>query len=72
MNLIDRCAGRIKHDRIYNVDKAIIDGLFMLVENIEESIVEIRAKDKSVEWRAACDEILDMIKSKVRPGAVDV
>lgn len=34
----------------------------MAMEAVEATIAEVRAKDNAIEWRSACDEILDRIR----------
>ena len=47
---------------IHGAQSAIIDAIEMAMEAVEVILAEVRAKDNAVEWRSACDEILDRIR----------
>ena len=55
-------SGRALAAPIHGAQSAIIDAIEMAMEAVEATIAEVRAKDNAVEWRSACDEILDRIR----------
>jgi len=41
----------------------------MDIERIEAIIARVRLKDDSVEWRSACDQVMDEIREELTPAA---
>jgi hypothetical protein len=39
-----------------------------VIEFIEAIIAEVRMLDNAVEWRAACDEIMDRLRYNIKKG----
>lgn len=58
------CKGRATHAQIKDADKAIEDAIEMAMEQAEAITAEVRSKDGSTEWKAACDEILDRLREE--------
>jgi len=58
------CKGRAMEAKIKEADHAIEDAIDMALETVEAIIAEIRLKDSTVEWRSACDEIMDRVREE--------
>jgi len=41
------------------------DPALIYVETVEAIVAEVRLKDYSVVWRAACDEVMDQIRARL-------
>lgn len=59
--IVKICKGRVMNDKIESMNRAVEDALTMAVERCRQICAEVRIKDTSVEFRAACDEISDRI-----------
>ncbi|HON93687.1 MAG TPA: hypothetical protein PLN56_09965 [Methanoregulaceae archaeon] len=58
------CKGRMTHTQIKDAESAIEDAIEMAMEQVEATIAKVRSKDNAIEWRAACDEILDRLREE--------
>lgn len=55
------CQARVLGSQIKDIQHSMTDAIDMALERVGSIIAEVRLKDASIEWRAACDEILDRI-----------
>jgi len=58
------CKGRAIHAQIKDAESAIEDAIEMAMERVEAIVAEVRSKDNAIEWKAACDEILDRLREE--------
>jgi len=58
------CKGRATHAQIKDADHAIEDAIEMAMEYVEVVVAEVRSKDNTIAWKAACDEILDRLREE--------
>lgn len=58
------CKERAIHAPIKDADHAIEDAIEMAMEQVEAIVAEVRSKDYVIEWKAACDEILERIREE--------
>lgn len=58
------CKKRALYAPIKDADSAIEDAIDMALEQVEAIIGEVRSKDNAIEWKAACDEILERIREE--------